>query len=322
MKSKYRCKIFANINLIIILTFFILIWCGSCSSLSDQPAAPITDVILDETSELDIESDIINPSDESEPSSRDISSFTAENPQEAMYKYNADNPVYFDITDTMRYICEDADRKFTKEHILNFDANAYYFGPITTGRNAGNDEYIYIVSEDRNFYGFDGVLVYSGGSNSDNSLGSFNFIIPNITLSQYKKIIGELENFTQQAINIAYYEEEYFQQKVKEIPEVDNHYPYIKLLIEIEEMNEILSIYDVKDEGTVINNSELNIQTDSIKLPTPRQNWQDWQDFYSISVWWAGENIVKDSFTEILPWHKNSEKIYNELYIIVHYPLA
>ena len=228
------------------------------------------------------------------------------------YKYKTNNPVDFNITDTMSYICEG---KFTKENILNFDENAYYFGPL--------NEDIYIVSENRNFIGIDGILIYGGSSNSsDNTLGSLNFIIPNITFKEYKKIIENLEIIAGQDINIAYYDDEYYQKKLNEIPEGDNHYPPFKLLREINEINDILSIYNVKDENSIINNVGLNIQTDTITIPTPRENWQEWQDFYSIFVWWKSEDIVEQRFKDILSWHKNGEKIYNELYICIHYPLA
>ena len=123
------------------------------------------------------------------------------------YKYKTNNPVDFNITDTMSYICEG---KFTKENILNFDENAYYFGLL--------NEDIYIVSENRSFIGIDGILIYGGSSNSsDNILGSLNFIIPNITFKEYKKIIENLEIIAGQYINIAYYDDEYYQKKLNEM---------------------------------------------------------------------------------------------------------
>ena len=233
------------------------------------------------------------------------------------------NSVEFDIQDTMNYICEDANGNFTKENILDFDPNAYYFEPLNKEIYAENNNDVYIISENRNFNGIDGILIYGGSSNSsDNTLGSLNFIIPNITFKEYKKIIENLEIIAGQDINIAYYDDEYYQKKLNEIPEGDNHYPPFKLLREINEINDILSIYNVKDENSIINNVGLNIQTDTITIPTPRENWQEWQDFYSIFVWWKSEDIVEQRFKDILSWHKNGEKIYNELYICIHYPLA
>jgi len=229
------------------------------------------------------------------------------------------DPVPFDISDMMGYIAECVDGALTKEDILDFDPNIRYIGPMSTGILAGNDEYIFMVSENRSFNGIDGAVIYSGGSNSDKSLGLFVFAAPNITFEQYRETIANLEEFAQQAIDIAYYDEQYFEQKRKEIPEWDNHFPYFGLLAEIDEISDILSIYGIEDEKAPVNNRCLEIRSNAVLLPL---NGQDWQDSYSLSVHWVGEDIFVQLYREILPWHINGEQICNELYIILNYPLA
>lgn len=116
----------------------------------------------------------------------------------------------------------------TKEDILNFDSTAHYYGPKSPYSHNGGIFSFYILSEERTLFGYEGQLQYYGDRTPE-SLGesvrsepsavydtwyeyvgngddvpffpNMSFVIPNITLTQFKDIMSRIAELTDNDLN-------------------------------------------------------------------------------------------------------------------------